>query len=355
MTVKSGNEKRTRSNAKNFTYEQAQKRLTETVKPFNQQVINSLFVDAVECNYFMVQDRTGRPCSCQKQSIATDGNTNVPVSAPEPRASGGNGMFELVLQDGDFLGEKAERNIIDVTGDVPIIQVADSESTFEDGIFGANSVNCGICHKIGLQPGYQPYGKQRVLLTHYDVAELRSFQIDRSEQPHLMRITDKSGYVEYKVKVPLVFTKVRFRIYENHAPVQDIPTMRDGRPIDVLFFRQCAGHETIIRVHSSHTHVILEFDLGIPPMRVNISGENKSIDYERLETMSDITVILPPTIHEVNARDIIIIGGRRLALRVTDKDRKITADKRPLEWSVTTRVLQPTEQIKRIDDLRKLL
>jgi hypothetical protein len=131
--------------------------------------------------------------------------------------------------------------------------------------------------------------------------------------------------------------------------------MRDGQPVDLLFFQQCAGFETVIRVPASHTHVVFEFDLGLPPMKVNISGEQKSIDYERLETMSDITVILPPTISEVNSRDIIIIPNRRLALRVTDKERKITATKRPLEWSVTTRVLQPTEKIKRLDDLRRLL
>lgn len=351
MSVQSGNEKRTRSNARNFTHEQAQKRLTETVKPFNKQVINSLGVDAVTCSYFQVQDRTGRPCSCQKQSIDTDVKTNVPVSMPESRA--GTGMFELVLQDNDFMGERAERTVIDVTGDVPEIESPSGD--FEVGMFGTNSVNCGICHRIGFQPGYQAYGKVRVLLTHYDINDMRSFQVDRAEQPHMMRKTDKEGYVEYPVRVPKVFTKVRYRVYENHAPVPDVPTLRNGKPIDLLFFQQCAGHETVIRVHASHTHVILEFDLGLPPLKVNISGENKSIDYERLETMSDITVILPPSVSEVSAKDILIINDRRLALRVTDKERKITADKRPLEWSVTTRVLQPTEQLKRLDDLRKLL
>jgi len=352
MTIKRGTHYRTRANAKNFTQEEAQKRLNETVKPFNKQVVNSLSVDAVKCSYFSVQDRTGRPCSCQKQQVSTHRpDQNVPIQAPETKH--GSGMFELVLQDNDFMGEKAERTIIDVSGDTPQIAPSD-DSGFEDNIFGANSVNCGICHRIGFQPGYQSYGKHRVLLTHYDILELRAFQVDTSEQPHIMRRSHKDGYVEYPVKVPKVFTSVRLRVYEGHAPVAETPTMRNGEPVDLLFFTQCAGHETSIRVHSNHTHVVIEFDLGLPAMNVNISGEQKSIDYERLETMSDITVVLPPTITEVNSRDIIIIPSRRLALRVTDKERKITADKRLLEWVVTTRVLQPTEQIKRIDDLRRL-
>lgn len=349
MAIKSGTHYRTRANAKNFTQEEAQKRLTETVKPFNKQVVNSLGVDAVTCSYFAVQDRTGRPCSCQKQQAQSSDNTNVNIAVPDARQ--GTGMFELVLQDNDFMGERAERTVIDVSGDIPQIE---ETGGFEDGLFTANSVNCGICHRVGFQPGYQSYGKHRVLLTHYDIQETRAFQIDTSEQPHLMRRLEKTGFVEYPVKVPKIFKSVRFRVYEGHAPVAEIPTLRNGQPVDLLFFRQCAGHETVIRVHSTHTHVVVEFDLGIPPMKVNISGEHKMIDYEKLETMSDITVVLPPTITEVNSRDILIIHDRRLALRVTDKERKTTADKRPLEWVVTTRVLQPTEQIKRIDDLRRL-
>lgn len=360
MAVKRGGGYRARANAKNFTHDEAQRRLDETVKPFNRQVVNALNVDAVSCSYFSVQDRTGRPCSCMKQSIDIQNTgTNVPVSTPTQKPQGG--MFELVLQDTDFMGEKesAQRTTLDVSGDAPNIKdnSGAGESTgegFEDGIFGANSVDCGICHRVGFQPGYQAYGKQRVLLTHYDVVDIKAMQLDRSEQPHLFRRLDTAGFVEYPVRVPKIFTKVRIRVYENHAHVPVMPTMRNGQPVDLMFFQQCAGHETKVRVNANHTHVVIEFDLGIPPLKVNISGEQKTIDYERLETMSDITVILPPTLSEVNSRDVIVIPERRLALRVTDKERKITATKRPLEWSVTTRVLQPTEKLKRLDDLRRI-
>lgn len=359
MAVKRGTSYRTRANARNFTHDEAQRRLDETVKPFNKQVVNALNVDYVECSYFLVQDRTGRPCSCQKQKVdREDTATNVPVSIPSPRK--GDGLFDITLQDVDFMGEKesAQRTVIDVSGDSQNIEsksgVGNNESLFEDGIFGANSVDCGICHRVGFQPGYQSYGKQRTLLTHFDILAVHGVMIDRAEAPHLMRKSIPDGYVEYPVKVPKLFKSVRFRIYEGHAPVPAIPTLRNGQPIDLLFFQQCAGHETVIRVPANHTHVVIEFDLGLPPLKINISGEQKSIDYERLETMSDITVVIPPTVSEVNSRDIIIIPERRLALRVTDKERKITSTKRLLEWSVTTRVLQPTEKLKRLDDLRRL-
>ena len=65
-------------------------------------------------------------------------------------------------------------------------------------------------------------------------------------------------------------------------------------------------------------------------------------------TIGDINVILPPSLAEVENGDILIIKKRNLALKVRDKDRKITADKRRLEWSVSTRVLQPTEALRNI-------
>ena len=123
MTIKRGTAYRTRANARNFTHEEAQKRLDETVKPFNKQVINALNVDYVECSYFAVQDRTGRPCSCQKQKIdKEDAHTNVPVSTP--MSKGGTSTFELVLQDTDFMGEResAQRTTMDVTGDTPNVE-----------------------------------------------------------------------------------------------------------------------------------------------------------------------------------------------------------------------------------------
>lgn len=351
MPIKRGNVYKERSGAKNFIHEEAQRRLNETVRPFNSQVINALNVDAVECNYYSVNDKTGRPCSCQKQGIvhshAEQGN-NVAIEVPED--DNGNSFFSMVLQDG--FGEPAEKHVIDVSGEMPI---PSTEADFEEGMLSGNSVNCGICHRIGFQPAYQLYGKQRTLLTHFDIEEMRGFQVEYSEQPHRMKRVTDDGYVEYKINVPANFKAVFCRVYENHAHVPILPTLRNGMPVDLLFFKQCAGHETVIRVHRNHTHVVFEFDLGLPPLKVNISGEQKTIDYDRMETMSDITVVLPPTITEVNAKDIIIVPDRRLALKVNDKERKITADKRLLEWVVQTRVLQPTEQIRRIGDLRRLL
>lgn len=357
MTIRRGTNYSTRRNAKNFINEEAQRRLNETVKPFNKQVTNSLFVDAVECAYYSVQDNTGRPCSCQQQHTGgtpANENTNLHIDIPETKGSGG--MFELMLQDTDFMGEQAERSkrsVLDVSGakDTPVIA---AEGDFEDGLFGANSVNCGICHRIGFQPGYQLHGQQRTLLTHYDIEDMRGFQLDRSEAPHIMRRLENTGYVEYRVAVPKVFRGVRFRIYVNHAAVPDDIYRKDHRKVDLNFLRDCAGHTAVIRVLREHTHVIVEFDLGLPPMRVNLSAEQKSIDYERLETINDMTVVMPPTLSDVNPRDIIIIPSRRLALKVNDKELKITADRRPLEWSVQTRVLQPTEHIRRIHDLRKV-
>ena len=147
------------------------------------------------------------------------------------------------------------------------------------------------------------------------------------------------------------------------------PGIRDSELIDglsaeaeVLFYRLLVTVDDFGRANARpsmvkaacFTHVVLEFDLDVPKLRANISGEQAALDYERLTTISDITVILPPTLAEVEPGDILILKKRNLALKVRDKDRKITADKRRLEWSVSTRVLQPTEALRNIANGFKL-
>ena len=64
--------------------------------------------------------------------------------------------------------------------------------------------------------------------------------------------------------------------------------------------------------------------------------------------MSDIPIVLGPEIADVNEGDIVCIPERGLYMKIRDKERKITADQRRLEWVCSTRVLQPTEPLRNI-------
>jgi hypothetical protein len=118
--------------------------------------------------------------------------------------------------------------------------------------------------------------------------------------------------------------------------------------IDLL--RTFAGRNIPLEVRAlEFTHVVIEFDLGVDRIRANLGVESHTLDYERLEAIENFPVILPPTIHEVEVGDVIVIPDRVLALKITDKERKITATKRRLEWSVQTRLLQKLEPLRHIN------
>lgn len=61
MAIKRGTRTIARVHAKNYTHKEAQKRLDETVAPFNQQYQNALHIDSVEIDYYQVQLKVGVP------------------------------------------------------------------------------------------------------------------------------------------------------------------------------------------------------------------------------------------------------------------------------------------------------
>lgn len=366
MAIKRGTNTIRREHARNYTHEHAQKRLDETVAPFNQQVMNSLAVDAVEIDYYQIQLKVGIPCTCEKTAIEPmmyeQSDTNIAPVIPM-RDSDMSGV-KIQHQDNDIFGDSiAEKMynddevVIDVSGDrttafQELAMVDDPEQEYADGVLGGGSVNCGVCYRTGFQPAFKAYGKQRYLFTNYQIEQIQGYFVNTTKAPHTMEQHDAGvpGFVMFKTVVPKYFKTVTISIRDNliHLAAERI-LRTDGEQMRAEDIRQYAGRELAFLVKANcFTHVVVEFELDVPPLLANISGEVAALDYERLVTIGDINVILPPSLAEVENGDILILKKRNLALKVRDKDRKITADKRRLEWSVSTRVLQPTEAPRNI-------
>lgn len=381
--IRRGTANRARSNAKNYTYQQAQARLQETVIPFNKQVENSLRVNAVEIDYYQTQNKIGRVCSCDKIEIydeqktrSGDKNSNhiepVVPTVDEDSSSG----LGIELQDNDLFGDSpAEKlygeSVYDVSGsdnladddipeeiyrnmDIGEGDVALSETT----MFGSNA-NCGICYRVGFQPGYKSYGKQRTVLTTWDIQDISSFTVVTTEAPNRIRrqgpVTDFS-YVEFALYIPKYFKNCVFSIRNNTNIVPAEKLYAFGLPLTDKLLRNNAGKKIAIRTKASEfTHVVVEFDLGVEKVFANIGPESQALDYSRMDPLSNFPIVLPPSIHEVNTGDIVVVKDRRLVLKVMDMERKITADKRQLEWSVQTRLVQRTEPLRDIAKGMKIL
>lgn len=374
MAIKRGTSTIDRKNARNYTQQSAQKRLDETVPAFNQQVMNSLFVDSVEIEYYHIQTKVGVPCTCEKTDIGPlqfqedDSNIQPVIPTKDSTTKGAKVQFQDSSIFGESLAEKIyndedDDHFIDVSGDKAhfferVNDVADGDAEYADGLIGGGGVDCGVCYRTGFQPPYKAYGKQRFLFTNHHIEGADGYFVNTHKAPHTMERHDVMGpgYVMFKTMVPKYFSTVTVSVRDNLVYlVSDHLARTDGEKLTVQDIRDSAGRELVFMVKAAcFTHVVLEFDLDVPKLRANISGEQAALDYERLTTISDITVILPPTLAEVEPGDILILKKRNLALKVRDKDRKITADKRRLEWSVSTRVLQPTEALRNIANGFKL-
>lgn len=354
-----------RKHAKNYISQEAQKRLTETVSPFNTQTLNALYVDAVEADLYSVQDRTGYPCSCEKTESLPQfeniPNTNIAPVVPTQKKDSSEGL-QIRLKENNLFGDSRAERILDdlefdVSGDfVRPSKEPEGNVDYENGLFLGSNVSCGICYRAGFQPGYRAHGKQRHVLTHKDIVNIKEFWINTTKSPHTMESQGKEGFVEFIVSVPKYFTSLIYSIRNNEQITSEYLWGTDGEKLSIFSFRNAGGKEIHIHIKAKEfTHVVIEFDLGLPKILVNIGPESQTLDYTLLETIGNMPIVLPPTIHEVKANDVLILKKRKLALKIIDKERKITSDQRRLEWFVQARVLQPTEPLKYIAEGIKLI
>lgn len=365
-----------RVRARNYTKNQAQKRLTETVAPFNKQTENSLYVNAVEVDYYQIQDRTGIPCTCEKTEVLPQHNnltrdTNIPPVIPTQQEDSSVGLG-IELQDDDLFGDSRAEKVmnsveVDVSGDTDgpfmpdahINEEPEGNTDYTEGMFLGSNVDCGICYRAGFLPGYKAYGKQRHVLTNYDITGIKDYLVDSTASPHTIKkqVNTNKPYVEFVVLVPKYFASAIFSIRNNDEILRGASMFDEyGQIITMETLRTFAGNDMTLRIKEDvFTHVVIEFDMGNDKLLANIGTESQTLDYNLLETISNLAVVLPPSLHEVRSGDVMVIKNRRLALKVIDKERKITSDQRRLEWVVQTRVLQPTEHLKHIAEGYKLI
>jgi len=370
MAIKRGLRNNARKHARNFTHEQAQKRLTETVAAFNNQVSNSLKVDAVKIDLYRIERMVGHICTCYK-SNTTVRDMDDEIGPVVPNKSRTNESPDVVFQSDDIFGNtqfsEMIMNDVDVTPagktisisggghDDAVIGVLEQEDEGFDTADGG-SVNCGICYRTTRVPAFRCFGKQRTLLTTHVVEDIQGVTINSTEAPHTFEAAHRDGYVAFLVNVPRYFDYVKVSVRNNLTVLKVLPLDQRGNKLSAKYLREHAGKQAKILVKTDvFTHVVMEFDLGVEKIHANIGGENTTLDYDRLVTLSDIPVVLGPEVSNVDNGDVICIPERGLYMKVRDRERKITSDQRRLEWVLSTRVLQPTEPLKDISKGYKLV
>lgn len=368
--IKNGNNTIQRRNARNFIQNEAQKRLDETVAPFDRQVLNALYVNSVDIDLYC-QIFVGKPCTCNKTQVIPEmvqsGDSNVPTLDTDdvargakirlkPRSLFGDNPVERQSNDVEFSVRDPMLDMLDIP---EYDQREEEDETYTDSMFG-DTLLCGVCYGAGsglrTLPGYTAYGKQRHLLHVHDIKDTDGYNVERGTQPHEFRKQRLDGFVEFKVMIPRVWNECLISIRHNFQHIH-MGRIYDENNVEWTSSRLRARSGQMINirvVESVFTHVLIEFDLGLEKIKGNLSQENTTLDYQKLSTIGNITVILPPTINELYSGDVMVIRSRNLVLKVVDCTRKHTAKRRMWEWEVQTRVLQPTETLRNIRQGYKL-
>jgi len=368
--------RRARSNATNYTHSQAQKRIDEALPSFQKKIQNSLSVNDVGAIVFR-KISTGRVCSC-KGVIEVEGFTHEASDGNEESIVSGSFDNDLF---GDRFGDHGINNTMSDSHQGSGIDALDSDDDYEEfddkdmdaltiieasGVDGdvsikdhvlnsGNSVKCGICYKTGVQPGFEPMGFSRNVLTTYDSVDQEFYTVNNKKLPAEFQPLDEDAWVEFEVVVPKYFREALIGVWNNCDMYYPELFKADGSALTRNDLNVAKGSTIRFRIFNTlFTHVVFMFDQGVDPMKVNIGGESRRLDFETDLVVGNLALIGPEQLGLVNAGDVIVIPERNLFLLATDVPQKQTAKREQWEWEVQTRTIQPSELLRNLYRYQRL-
>ena len=364
MTIRKGTGTIRRIHAKNFTQKESQLRLDESVKPYQRQGLNSLAVDAFDVLLYQGGMST-QVCTCKQTAmIALQSNASIsfPTNVINPESDTDKDI--VIDYTRPLFGTRSDTTNLDYNSpldfstdddEFSIIDDDDEPTRTSENLFSANS-DCGICYRNGYVPGYTLYGHDRQLLTTYSLIDTYGYHINQSKAPHVFdKLDSHEGYADFELVVPKFFKSVMVSIRNNHELLmEDVLYKKDTSPLGyslltVTDLRAVAGSTIVLRVLADNfTHVVLDFDLGIAPIKANIAQLQKNLDWSMFSTIGTVNVALPMTIREVHTSDFIVVPKQSQVWKVTDVPLLRTSKGQNLDIAVNCRVLQPQEPPKNI-------
>lgn len=343
-----------RRHSKNFISKQADARLQESVRPYQEQGRRALEVDSFVVRYYY-QVRSTTACTCKQMNVTAAYNTlgtNVPPTLVKQQSVLGTSVAidyrrNLFGTGADSI--QADDSDMDLDDDLNIAGEDDADAPTQDAVY-ASSADCGICYKTGYVPGYAAYGFERRLFTTHSIIDSRGYTTDVTTAPHtLQRVDPHGGYIEFDLEVPKYFQELLVSVRNNREILSDTLFDALGSPLMFTAVKAAAGGILPIRVQAQEfTHVVIEFDLGTERTLANLAQQQKTIDWTLFSTLGNIQIVLPMTIQNVSASDVIYVPSRATSFKITDVAYLTTSRDKNLDWSVSTRVLQPQEALGRV-------
>ncbi len=345
---------------KTYEHERVQKRLESILPAVDSKVEQALAVNSALVIIYK-QTKFGLPCSCnikehheQDFELDSAADTQENPNGISYRGSNLGGMFGMGSNTISL--DDVEAGTANAMDHADILSGADGNDEYVLGNEDGQNVNCGICFRTGVQPGFSATGFQYAVLTHHHVRELSEASLDQTTNPSSFVMHSERSYVDFKFLIPKFFKSAKYGVRDNTELLPAWPRPKivtDSGQLDLTKSNldQFRGKEVTIRItgHERFTHLSIFFDQGLPPINGNLSEEQNILNYDEELTVGSLTVVLPHRVGKINPGDILSIPFKKYVLRVSDAPKKRTAKNHQWEWVCQCRAIQKREPIYQID------
>ena len=322
----------------NFIYEEAQKRLEETVQPIQSRLNHAHGVDYHKILLYK-RVHSNNICTCKQVDPRISQNQVINAGATK-RDVGmifNNDLFH------DYANTNRDKSIKSIVDELDTNINEFGESTLYHTI--QSSEDCDICLRTGYVPGFELYGHNHNVLTTYDIVDILGFTITPDKPARLLKVAEKEGYVDFELVVPKYFSYIKYSVRDNHNVLDTTIFNTKDEPITKRDFVLNAGKTIVVRIKDTCTHVIIDFNLGGDVLHANISQITRLVDWTTFESagLSNLTVSIPVVFDELPFGSFFLIPERNWGLKIVDVPYLQTSFGKKLDWTVSCRFLQPTE------------
>jgi hypothetical protein len=340
------------THAKNYIQDIANDRLNRDVIPrVKTMLANADKVDSADILYFS-RSLLGTVCSCQHKTAFVEQSSH-PIANENMLTRTGNNTIK-VKHHGVLFGEHNTDEHID--NEFPVN--AEQREWVDDSAFIFNeSKDCGVCYRSGFIPPYILIGAQSSTITANTghVVEYDGYVLDEHTTPEKWVKLRDDGYIKFSCALPPVgyITRLYYTIRNDYIALTDDCLLdRTGLPIINLLqvAINCAldsegNNMFTFYIRSDEiTHIAIHAFTGDLPY-ANISDESYNLDYNTLNSLSNLTLTIPTKIPKVDDGDIIFVPSRNLTLKVVSHKHADTIKHDFWEYTVDTRQIQPQENL----------
>lgn len=345
--------------AGNYITHQAEQRMLDLSRVSAAKWLNSINVEGKEALYFNVVD-AGIDCSCRAtQPIRFSSEEGVldsgVIATPSFKDTIGDSAatFEVTKRgstfgwgdvDSDVSHEPLEDSLPSDTM-TSVGSIGSIDELFEDG------ADCGICHRRGLQPGFDLHGYARSLLTSLNLSMDSQCNV-LNDQPDVIEVAE-DGFAEWTLVVPRYYTSYTINVHNNHPVISTTLFKENGDPLEPADLYAVRGLESGIKVRCvepQFTHVAVSFKLPREPLKISLPQLARIKDYRKFLAIPVATIIVPNTQPRCDHGDLIAVPEWQLMWKVSEVLPLTISDGYQVGWSLQARIVQPNERLWSIID-----